>query len=143
VNRADRAALTTIALSWALFAIYYLTVGTLESPWFAVFGIAYMWIPGLTALWLARREGVRLPVWGRPDRWWLAAWLLPLLLTAGAAVVSLPLGEYVGLSGIKQLMEGAAGELAGLPDWALWLSLALQILFAGVTINALAALGEE
>lgn len=144
MNKADRASLITLALSWAFFAAYYFAGGTIESYWFAVFGMVYMWIPGLVALVLARREGLRLRIWSRPNRWWLIAWLLPLALVVAAVVAALPLGQYLGLAGIKQAMRVAdSAGLAGLPDWTLALSLLLQILFAGITINALVALGEE
>jgi len=144
VNKADHASLITLALSWAFFVSYYFFGGTIKNPWFTAFGIAYMWIPGLVALVLARREGLRLQVWSRPNRWWLVAWLLPLALVAAAVVAALPLADFVGLAGVKKALVAAGDpKLTGLPDWALALALFLQVLFAGATINALAALGEE
>ncbi|WP_457638518.1 CPBP family intramembrane glutamic endopeptidase [Oceanithermus sp.] len=144
MNQADRASLITLALSWAFFAVYYLTVGTIRSPWFAAFGVAYMWIPGLVALALARREGLALRIWGKPNRWWLVAWLLPVVFSLASIVASLPLDSYVGLSALREQIAARTGAAAaGLPEWALWAALIGQGLLAGATVNLLAALGEE
>ena len=141
MNKADRASLITLALSWALFAVYYLAVGDAQSPWFAAFGVVYMWIPGLVALALARREGLALPIWSRPNRWWLVAWLLPALLALASLVTSLPLGRYVGLASVTQHLP--AGGVATWPEPALWVLLLASALLAGATLNVWPALGEE
>ena len=144
MNKADRAVLVTIVLSWLLFAVYYARVGVLDSPWFLAFSLVYMWIPGLVALLLARREGLRLRVWTRPNRWWLIAWLLPVLFSLASIVTSLPLDSYVGLAELKETIASRAGaEGADLPEWALGTALIVQGLLAGATINLLFALGEE
>jgi hypothetical protein len=144
VNQADRAVTVTIALSWLLFAVYYVKVGTLTSPWFLAFSLLYMWTPGLVALALARREGLTLRVWGRPNRWWLVAWVLPVLFSLASIVTSLPLDEYVGLAQIREAIAARTGaEGASLPEWALWTALIVQGLLAGATVNLLFALGEE
>ena len=144
MNRADRAALVTIVLSWLLFAVYYVRVGVLDSPWFLAFSLVYMWIPGIVALALARREGLRLRVWARPNRWWLAAWLLPVLFSLASIVASLPLDSYVGLAELKEtIIARAESGAPNPPEWALWTALIVQGLLAGATINLLFALGEE
>ncbi len=141
MNKADRASLITLALSWAFFAAYYLTVGTAQNPWFVAFGVVYMWIPGLVALALAQREGLTLQIWSRPNRWWLVAWLLPALLALASLVTSLPLGSYVGLANITQHLP--AGGVATWPEPALWALLLASALLAGATLNVWPALGEE
>jgi len=144
VNQADRAATLTVVLSWLLFAVYYAEVGTLESPWFLGFSLVYMWIPGIVALVLARREGLSLRIWGRPNRWWLLALLLPLLFALASIVTSLPLDSYVGLTQIREAIVARTGaEGASLPEWTLWTALIVQGLLAGATINLFFALGEE
>jgi len=144
VNQADRAVTLAIVLSWLLFAVYYAEVGTLESPWFLGFSLVYMWIPGIVALVLARREGLSLRTWSRPNRWWLLALWLPVLLALASIVTSLPLDSYVGLAQVREAIAARTGaEGASLPGWALWTALIVQGLLAGATINLLFALGEE
>ena len=144
MKKADRALTITLALSWAAFAVYYLGGGGLKSPWFLAFSLIYMWIPGLVALLLARREGMRLRIFSKPNRWWLAAWLLPLFFSLASIVTSLPLDSYVGLAQVRQAVAARSGaEGASLPGWALWAALIVQGLLAGATINLLFALGEE
>lgn len=144
MNRADRAVGWTIAVSWVWFAVYYLKVGTLQSPWFLGFSLVYMWIPGIVALVLARREGLRLRVFSRLNIWWLFAWLLPVLFALTSIVASLPLDGYVGLARVREAIAARSGaEAAQLPGWALWTALIVQGLLAGATINLLFALGEE
>jgi len=143
MNKADRAVLITVVLSWLLFAAYYAWAGA-RSHWFAAFSVVYMWVPGLVALALARLEGLRLPIWARPNRWWLAAWLLPLVFTLLAIVASLPLDQYIGLEQVREAVAARSGEAAAaLPSWALWAALLVQALIAGASVNLLAALGEE
>ncbi|WP_456410684.1 CPBP family glutamic-type intramembrane protease [Oceanithermus sp.] len=141
MNKADRTSLITLALSWAFFAAYYLTVGTAQSPWFVAFGVVYMWIPGLVALALAQREGLTLQIWSRPNRWWLVAWLLPALFALASLVTSLPLGRYVGLANVTQHLP--AGGVATWPEPALWALMLASALLAGATLNVWPALGEE
>ncbi|GAA5334102.1 MULTISPECIES: CPBP family intramembrane glutamic endopeptidase [Thermus] len=124
----------TYGLSWGLFLAYYLLGGRWGPSWEkALFGLLYMWVPGLVALCFARREGLRLPLSLRPNRYWLFAWLFPVGLTLLSLPLSLPFGAWRGL-----------GSLApGLPEGALWAMALLQGLLAGATVNLLAALGEE
>ncbi len=144
MNQADRAATVTIVASWLLFAFYYVKVGTLKSPWFPIFSLLYMWIPGLVALVLARRDGLRLQIWGRPNRWWLIAWVLPVFFSLASIVTSLPLDGYVGLAQLKAQIAFRAGtEAASLPSLALWVVLVIQMLLVGATVNLFFALGEE
>lgn len=60
-----------------------------------------MWISGLVALYLARKEGVHLPLALRPDRYWLFAWLFPVALTLLSVPLSLPFGTWRGLEEIR------------------------------------------
>ncbi|MEZ0348478.1 MAG: CPBP family intramembrane glutamic endopeptidase [Thermus sp.] len=126
-------------LSWGLFLAYYLLGGRWGSPSWenAVFGFLYMWVPGLVALYFARREGLRLPLSPRPNRYWLFAWLFPVGLTLLSLPLSLPFGAWKGLKGLLP------PEAPALPEAALWALLLLQGLLAGATVNLLAALGEE
>ncbi len=148
MRREDRAVLLVYALSWGLALLYYLSGGrhpnAVPEPGmvkrFVLFSLAYMWTPGLVAILLAWREGRRLSVWGRPNVYWLYAWLLPLLFAVLAVVLSLPLGSFQGLAGIKAQLPPA---LQNVPDLSLVSLLATQVLFAAATVNLVFALGEE
>ncbi|KGQ22417.1 CPBP family intramembrane glutamic endopeptidase [Thermus filiformis] len=135
----QRALFWTYALSWGLFGLYLLLGGRLGTPGFALFAVAYMWTPGLVALYFAGREGVRLPLALRPNRYWLLAWLLPVGLTLLSIPLSLPFGRWRGLQDLLAAIPNAQS----LPEALWWGVLLLQGLLAGATVNLLAALGEE
>jgi len=136
------------ALSWGLALLYYLSGGrhpnAVSEPGmmekFIFFSLAYMWAPGLVVLVRAWREGRRLSVWGRPNVYWLYAWLLPLLFAALAVLLSLPLGSFQGLAAIRAQLPP---NLQNVPDLGLIGLLATQALFAAATVNLVFALGEE
>lgn len=148
MQREDRAVLDVYALSWGLALFYYLSGGrhpnAVSEPGmmekFIFFSLAYMWAPGLVVLVRAWREGRRLSVWGRPNVYWLYAWLLPLLFAALAVLLSLPLGSFQGLAAIRAQLPP---NLQNVPDLGLIGLLATQALFAAATVNLVFALGEE
>ncbi len=131
-------------LSWALAAGLFLAGGRFPDPnrplLALAFALAYMWGPGVSALLFARRERLRLPVLGRPNRYWLWAWLLPPIWVGLSVLLSLPLGRWQGLAALR---AGFQGPLAGLPDPLLLLVLLLQALLAAASVNLVFALGEE
>lgn len=115
------------ALSWLWIALFVLAGGTVDSPLFVIIASVLMWIPGTCALYLSRAEGFIIPLFKTPTKWDLLACVSALGITLVTALVSLP---------FKTLS----------PVWAynsalLWLIMAAVV--AGVTINALIAMGEE
>jgi hypothetical protein len=88
----------TYGLSWGLALLGYALGVRPGSPAILALGVLYMWAPGLVALLFARREGVRLPLAFRPNRYWLFAWLFPVPLTLLSVLLSLPFGAYRGLA---------------------------------------------
>jgi membrane protease YdiL (CAAX protease family) len=127
----------TYGLSWALALLAYALGVRPESPAILALGVLYMWVPGLVALFFARREGIRLPLAFRPNRYWLLAWLFPVPLTLLSVLLSLPFWAYRGLT--WTFPEGPPP----LPEPLLLALVLLQGLFAGATVNLLAALGQE
>ena len=116
-----------------------------------------MLIPGLTALVFTRwifREPVRrsLGLHLRPNRWWLAAWLLPpaLMLLTLAVSLLVPgtsydptmsgLGERLGFSAADTARLRAQIGFLGLPPLAGFLA---QGLLLGPTLGIVGGLGEE
>lgn len=131
----------TFGLSWGAYLLFYLLGGGLEAaPQATLFGLLYMWIPGLVALYFARREGVSLGLSLRPNRFWLFAWLFPVILTLLSVPLSLPFAPWRGL---LDLYQGLPPEAAALPKPLMFLLVLLSALLAGATVNLLAALGEE
>lgn len=131
-------------LSWALAAGFYLAGGRFPDPdrplLALAFALAYMWGPGVSALYFARRQGLRLPILGRPNRYWLWAWLLPPFWVGLSVLLSLPLAPWQGFGPLK---AAAGGPLSALPDPIFLLLLLLQALFAAASVNLVFALGEE
>ena len=98
---------------------------------------------------LITKEGWK-HLWLRPNfrrgwRYYLAAWLLPLLaVVVGAAVYYLlfPQSFDPSLTPLMTLFASVPGAAAANP-WALMLSTLLQSLVIAVPINTLASIGEE
>lgn len=131
-------------LSWNLAGAYALLGGRFPDPEHPLpgflFALAYMWGPGVSALFFARREGLRLPVFGRPNRYWLVAWFLPPFWAGLAVLLSFPLASWRGLGALKAAVPA---PMAALPDGVFLLLLLLQALVAAATVNLVFALGEE
>ncbi len=134
----------TLGLSWGAFLAFYLGGGRVDTPAYLAFSLLYMWVPGLVALYFARKEGLRLPLALRPNPYWLFAWLFPVALTLLSIPLSLPFGAWQGLDALRSTIPPEAAP--GIPE-AFWrllpLALILSALVAGATVNLLAALGEE
>jgi membrane protease YdiL (CAAX protease family) len=148
----------TFAGNWLLAGLYYLAGGRLNSPSAIVMMILYMFIP-MTAAMIVQRFIAHQPlrdlgVSFRFNRWFIGAWLLPPVLAFAAFGVSLlfPGVHYSpDLAGILERFRSLVSpedvheiqrQLDALPFHPIWLML-IQGLFAGITVNAVAAFGEE
>lgn len=149
----------TYALSWALILVYALSGGQWRGAGAAGISAVYMWIPGAVAIWLRKyvdNEPLRpsLALWFKPNRWFIAAGAVPVVLAmaAGEAGIRLP-GHYYdpAMSGFFERLAAQVTPdqlaqlkttLANLPVSYYWIIL-IQGVVAGYTINALFALGEE
>ena len=137
-----------------IFALSGLSLGGLPG---AVFAAAYMIVPAIVAIVLARRWGRGLRDYGLrlPRNWYLAlAPLIPLLLSVLTVAVALLIGfgvfDPTGMAIIDRVQvmdEAAAAQTMRERAEEMPVSLPLVILFtaplAGFTINGLFALGEE
>lgn len=134
----------TLGLSWSLALLFWLLGGRVGTPAYTLFAGAYMWVPGLVALYFSRKEGLALPLALKPNRFWLLAWLFPVGLTLLSIPLTLPLAPWVGAGALKATLPP---EALAIPEgtllWALFLGGILGGLLAGATVNLLFALGEE
>ncbi|NDL66609.1 CPBP family intramembrane glutamic endopeptidase [Anaerotalea alkaliphila] len=157
MRKAARFVLLVFAATFAYAELYYSGLFPRSSASDLAMALFYMWIPGIVAILLHRREGGTFrSLVGRPrwNRWFLFAWLVfPILSFANIPVnllfpgveFSLRMGgfleRYRDVLPPEQFAE-MAEQLAGNPAIPLLL-LVLQGLLAGATVNALAGLGEE
>jgi membrane protease YdiL (CAAX protease family) len=148
---------TTFAVTHAVTTVYRARGGSWNTLGTFVVANGIMLIPGLVALALARwvfRQPLRetLGLRGRPNRWWLVAWLLPPLLMLATLAVSLlvPGTSYdATMSGLGARMGFSSGDAATLRARAGFLGLSplagflAQGLLVGPTLTTIGGLGEE
>ena len=147
----------TFVVTHLITTVYRLRGGSWNSLDTFVVANGIMLIPGLVALtftrWILRapvRQTLGLDL--RPNRWWLAAWLLPpalMLLTLGVSLL-VPdtsydptmsgLGERLGFSAADGARLRSQIGFLGLPPLAGFLA---QGLIAGPTLGLIGGLGEE
>lgn len=149
----------TFVASWSIAATFFALGHAWEGPMAQAVGMLFMMPPAFAALVvkgpLAKGPvldhlGLRL----RPNRWWLVAWLIPpvilgITLAASAALpgVEVAFGTEAFLDAWRdRLTPEQFAELerdvrgAGMDPL---LRMLIQAMVAGVTINAVVALGEE
>jgi CAAX protease family protein len=147
----------TFVVTHLITTAYRLRGGSWNSLDTFVVANGIMLIPGLVALIFTRwifRQPIRqtLGVALRPNRWWLAAWLLPpalMLLTLGVSLL-VPgtsydptmsgLGERLGFSAADGARLRSQIGFLGLPPLAGFLA---QGLVLGPTLGLIGGLGEE
>jgi membrane protease YdiL (CAAX protease family) len=149
----------TYLVSLLVVSLYSGLGGTWTNPSILFLALGYMFIPMTVALIVQKatykaplREPLRIAF--RPNRWFVVAWLLPLLIAVATFGVGLLLpgvcfsadmegmferfGHLLPPDQLQQLKEQAST----LPVHPFWLSL-LSGMVAGITVNAVAAFGEE
>ena len=149
----------TFGLSWGLAGIYYALGGRLTSPYAIIMLLLYMYTPALSAI-IVQKAIYKEPVMGplkvsfRWNRWFLVAWLLPLVIALAAMRVSLLFPGVEFSWGMEGLYERLATsfppdqiaqmkeQAALLPVHPFWLAM-IQGLIAGITVNAFFGFGEE
>lgn len=147
----------TVAIDWGLVGLLLLAGVKFEGMAVSIIGMAYMLVPALVVILLARRWGVGLRTYGMrvPRRWELVlAPLLPMVITVLTVIAAVLLGfgdfDPSGMAYIDRLRAQGAGELANvvaeqmgrLPINVVLLAF-LAAPIAGFTINGLFAFGEE
>lgn len=160
INKTALFLILTFVISFSLAGIYTLVGydGTDKIP-FLVLGVIYMFIPAISVVIVKKfihHEELKkeLLISFKINKWLFVAWLLMpvvVLLTIGISLLFPDVSYSPEMSGLIKRFEPMMtpeqlGEMKKsmetLPDNLIWLML-LQGLLAGVTINAVAAFGEE
>lgn len=148
----------TFIFSYLLAGTYYLTGGRISDTGFLYMAIFYMFIPMIVAIVLQKfvyKDSLKaLGLSFKLNRWWLIAWILPLvlaLLTFGISLIMPGVQFSPGMDGFISRISGSLTpeqldmlktQIASAP-YIIFISALIQGLIYGPTINAVAAFGEE
>jgi membrane protease YdiL (CAAX protease family) len=149
----------TYLVSYVLVFLYSALVGSWIMPNAVVLGVIYMFVPTTIALVVQKgifKEALKEPlrISFRLNRWFLVAWLLPPLIACASMGVALLLPgvhfspemegmiERFGKLLPPEQIEQMRNQAHAMPIHPFWTSLGIGLI-AGVTVNAVAAFGEE
>lgn len=148
--------LLVLVVSFGVAGVYFLLFPRTTGSDFAL-AIGYMWLPALVSLFLLRREGrsiKELSPWKKPNRWFFFGWLVFLVV----GLANLPVNALFPGSVFTPDMSGFIEQYRELMDpvqfeemarqasetpWFPFLMMVVQGLAAGLTVNMVAAFGEE
>lgn len=143
-------ALLVILLSWTAAALFYLLNGDLQTTAGFVFMTGYMFFPLISVVIVQaiHKEPILkgLGVSFKLNRWFVVAWLLPVVFNVVAMFASALVPPMKFSTGTPILQDALAQMSQSIPDIDAYMLLTLTIisgLSAGITINALFAFGEE
>jgi len=148
----------TFSISYLLAAIFWLIKGNFDfQVGFIILGVIYMFIPFISAIIVKKIYKEKLLsgllISFKINRWFFFAWLIfPIIIFCSLGITLLfPDVSYnPELTGIldrqknvsPEMYQALRDQINALPVHYFWLVL-LQGLIAGITINAIAAFGEE
>ncbi len=149
----------TFLFCWLILPIYFALGGKWNGPFTLAALLVYMFVPMTMAILVQKfvyHEPLREPlgIWFKPNRWFLYAWFVPPLLGIATMGVSLLLPGIRYSPGMEGMFERYGSQFtpeqlqlmrdqaAAMPVHPFWLAL-VSGLIAGVSINAVAAFGEE
>jgi membrane protease YdiL (CAAX protease family) len=149
----------TYLVSYLLVFLYSALVGSWTMPNAVVLGVVYMFVPTMVVFIVQKgvfKEPLKEPlrISFKLNRWFLAAWLLPPLIACASMGVALLLPgvhfspemegmiERFGKLLRPDQIEEMRTQARAMPIHPFWLSLGTGLI-AGITINAVAAFGEE
>ena len=143
-------ALFVILLSWTAAGLFYLLNGDLQTTAGFVFMTGYMFFPLISVVIVQaiHKEPILkgLGVSFKLNRWFVVAWLLPVVFNVVAMFASALVPPMKFSTETPILQDTLAQMSQSIPDIDAYKLLAITIvsgLSAGITINALFAFGEE
>lgn len=159
MKKAIRFSIVVCLFSWAMFAVAHwgFGMGAATPVGLRIFSIFYMFFPMATALALQAIDKEKFNQSGLVNfkvSWpWLVAWLLPVVM----ALVCIPVNglmpgvtlqynaeQLIGQYHVPEEQQELVREQLGqLPAWLMAVSTLFSGLIAGVSVNAIAAFGEE
>jgi membrane protease YdiL (CAAX protease family) len=149
----------TFAADWLMAGLFYLFGGRLNTTPATIMATAYMFVPMIMAV-VVQKLLYHQPLKGplgisfAPNRWWLAAWLIPPIIAFGAFGVSLlfrsvsyspemaGIYEHFAKVFTPEQIQEIRRKQELLPFHPIWFIL-VQGLIIGPTLNAVAGFGEE
>jgi uncharacterized protein len=149
----------TLVSNYLSIALYFALGGKWVMPGSWIVTALYMFVPMLVTIVIQKfvdKQSLKsLGLSWKLNKWFLVAWLLPVIIVLAASGISLlfPGVEYSpttseALERIKSVvtpeqLKQIQSDLAAVPSYALILTNILEGLIAGVTINAVFGFGEE
>lgn len=139
MKKAIRFSIIVCLFSWAMFAVVHWGFGMgADTPMgLMVFSSIYMFFPMISALVLQAVDKEKFNHTGLVNFKirgpWLVAWLLPVAMVFLCILVN---GLLPGVDMVRE-------QMGQLPAWLMAVSVVFSGLLAGITINAIAAFGEE
>ena len=149
----------TFFLSYLLIILYLALGGKWIMPGSLIVATAYMFIPMFVAILMQKviyHEPIKEPlgISFTFNRWFLVAWLLPVMIafsTLGVSLLFPGVSYSPEMAGVIERFESTLNpeqleqmktQISTFPLHPFWIGL-LQALVAGITINAIAGFGEE
>ena len=139
-----------ILLSWTAAALFYLLNADLQSIAGFIFMSGYMWFPLLSVVIVQaiHKEPILkgLGISFKLNRWFLVAWLLPVmfdLLALFASALIPPMSFSTETPILQDALAQMSQSIPGIDAYTLLAITIASSLSAGITINALFAFGEE
>ena len=160
-NKAGLFIALTFFFSWLMAVLFFAFGGQIYTLAFFAMAVAYMFVPTIMTIVVQRfvfKEPLKRPlgISFRLNRWFLVAWLLPVIMALATIVVSLSfpgvqfsadpevsrIFEHFGSVLPPERMQVIESQTSAFGLHPFWLGL-LQGLIAGITVNAVAGFGEE
>lgn len=158
-KKAKQYLLLSFGLSWGIAGIYYLFGGRLTSQTALIMLLFYMFMPMVSVIIMQKtvyKKPLKEPlhIFFRPNRYFFLSWILPFVIAIAGIGVSLLLPGISFSPGMEGMLEKYASilspedlalmkkQIAAAPFHPFWLAI-IQGLVAAVTVNAVAAFGEE
>ena len=159
VNKTILFLIITFIVSYSIAGVFYLCGGNYKSPQGVAIGVVYMFIPMLTVLLIEKgiyKEKIidSLQIKFKFNKWFIIAICIPYIASLLSIVISLLFPDVTfswDMTGMYERyketlspdkIEVMKQSTSQLPIHPFYLAL-ISGLFAGITVNAIAAFGEE